>query len=146
MPAILGFGLWGMLIGEMGLSLSAVTGMTLGIVVDDTVHFLSKYLRGRREHNLDAEDAVRFAFNRVGEALVYTTIILVVGFAILSLSTFRLNAWMGQLTAIVIAFALIADFLFLPALLLTFDRKKSQTQKLESIKGTLTYENEPITL
>ncbi len=145
-PAILGFGLWGLLIGEMGLSLSAVTGMTLGIVVDDTVHFLSKYLRGRREHGLDAEEAVKFAFNRVGEALVITTIILVVGFTILSLSTFRLNAWMGQLTGIVIAFALVADFLFLPALLLTFDRKKSQTQKLESTKGTLSYENEPLTL
>ncbi len=144
-PAIIGFGLWGLLIGEMGLSLSAVTGMTLGIVVDDTVHFLTKYLRGRREHGLDAEEAVRFAFNRVGEALVITTVILVVGFGILSISTFRLNAWMGQLTAIVIALALVVDFLFLPALLLTFDRKKSKTENLESTKGTLTYENNPVT-
>ncbi len=145
-PAILGFGLWGLIIGEMGLSLSAVTGMTLGIVVDDTVHFLSKYLRGRREHGLDAEEAVRFAFSRVGEALVITTIILVFGFGILSLSTFRLNAWMGQLTAIVIAFALVADFLLLPALLLTFDRKKAQSKNLESTKGNLPYENEPLTI
>ncbi len=145
-PAILGFGLWGLLIGEMGLSLSAVTGMTLGIVVDDTVHFLSKYLRGRREHHLDPEEAVRFAFNRVGEALVITTVILVVGFGILSISTFRLNAWMGQLTAIVIALALVVDFLFLPALLITFDRKKSKSKNIESTKGKLTYETNPVSI
>ncbi|MGB0583003.1 MAG: MMPL family transporter, partial [Limisphaerales bacterium] len=61
-------------------------------------------------------------FRNVGRALVVTTIILVIGFSILSLSPFRLNSWMGQLTAIVIVFALIADFIMLPALLITFDR------------------------
>ena len=121
-PAILGFGAWGLLVGEIGMSLSVVTGMTLGIVVDDTVHFLSKYLRARREHAADPVEAVRYAFRNVGRALVTTTVILVIGFAILSLSPFRLNSWMGQLTAIVIVFALIADFIMLPALLITFDR------------------------
>lgn len=125
-PAILGFGAWGLFVGEMGMSLSVVTGMTLGIVVDDTVHFLTKYLLARREKGLTAEEAIRYAFHNVGRALVVTTIILVVGFSILSLSAFRLNSWMGQLTAIVITFALIADFIFFPALLLAFDRNKSQ--------------------
>ncbi len=45
--------------GQVGLSLSIVTGMTLGIVVDDTVHYLSKYLRAPREEGLDAEGGVR---------------------------------------------------------------------------------------
>ncbi|MBT4138274.1 MAG: MMPL family transporter, partial [Candidatus Latescibacteria bacterium] len=49
-PAVLGFGIWGVFVGEINLGLSVVVGMTLGIVVDDTVHFLSKYLRARREH------------------------------------------------------------------------------------------------
>ncbi len=124
-PAIMGFGAWGALVGNIGMSLSVVTGMTLGIVVDDTVHFLSKYLRARREDGLEVEDAVRFAFQSVGRALVNTTIILVVGFCILSLSPFRLNSWMGQLTAIVITMALVADFVLLPVILLTFDRKTS---------------------
>ncbi len=123
-PAAMGFGLWGLLVGEVGLSLSIVAGMTLGIVVDDTVHFLSKYLRARREKNLDAEAAVRYAFRSVGMALFTTSVVLVVGFLVLSLSSFELNSGMGLLTAIVISFALLADFFLLPPLLMTLDRKK----------------------
>ncbi|MEQ8290246.1 MAG: MMPL family transporter [Gammaproteobacteria bacterium] len=120
-PAAMGFGLWGMLVGEIGLSLSVVTSMTLGIVVDDTVHFLSKYLRARRENGLDAKAAVRYAFITVGRALIITSVVLVVGFLILSTSSFELNSGMGLLTAIVIAIALVADFLFLPPILMKFD-------------------------
>jgi len=123
-PAGMAFGLWGLLVGEVGLSLSIVAGMTLGIVVDDTVHFLSKYLRARREKGLDAEEAVRYAFRSVGMALFTTSVVLVVGFMVLSLSSFELNSGMGLLTAIVISFALLADFLLLPPLLMLFDRKK----------------------
>lgn len=122
-PAAMGFGLWGLLVGEVGLSLSVVAGMTLGIVVDDTVHFLSKYLRARRERGASSEDAVRYAFRTVGMALFTTSVVLVVGFLVLSLSTFQLNSGMGLLTAIVISFALIADFLLLPPLLMKLDRK-----------------------
>ncbi len=117
-PAAMGFGLWGLLVGQVGLSLSIVTGMTLGIVVDDTVHFLSKYLRAHREEGLDAEGAVRYAFDRVGMALFITTLVLMAGFMVLALSSFYLNAGMGLLTAIVLGFALLADFLFLPPLLM----------------------------
>lgn len=122
-PAAMGFGLWGLLVGEVGLSLSIVAGMTLGIVVDDTVHFLSKYLRARREKGLDAEEAVRYAFRNVGMALFTTSVVLVVGFMVLSLSSFELNSGMGLLTAIVIAFALLADFLLLPPILMLCDKK-----------------------
>jgi uncharacterized protein len=47
-PAAIGFGVWGLLIGEVGMSIAVVAAMTLGIVVDDTIHFMSKYLRARR--------------------------------------------------------------------------------------------------
>lgn len=124
-PAAMGFGLWGMLVGEVGLGLSVVMGMTLGIVVDDTVHFLSKYLRAKREKNLSSPDAVCYAFNSVGRALVITSLVLVVGFLILALSSFKLNSGMGMLTAIVIVFALAADFLLLPTLLMKFDKGTS---------------------
>lgn len=123
-PAALGFGLWGLVVGEVGLALSIVTGMTLGIVVDDTVHFLSKYLRARREQGLSPENAVIYAFSTVGRALVVTSVVLIAGFLVLSLSSFELNSGMGLLTAIVIAFALIADFLLLPTLLMKFEEKK----------------------
>ncbi len=123
-PAALGFGLWGIFVGEVGLALSVVSGMTLGIVVDDTVHFLSKYLRARREQDLNPKDAVVYAFSTVGRALVVTSFVLIAGFLVLSLSSFELNSGMGLLTAIVIAFALLADFLLLPTLLIKFEEKK----------------------
>jgi len=122
-PAIMAFGIWGVLVGEVGLSLSVVVSMTLGIVVDDTIHFMSKYLRARREHGLGAEDAVRSAFSSVGLALITTSIVLMIGFAVLALSTFKMNAGMGLLTSITIALALMADLLFLPTLLLLSQRK-----------------------
>ena len=117
-PGALGFGIWGLLVGEIGVSLSLVTTMTLGIVVDDTVHFLSKYRRARRELGYDPPDAVRVAFGTVGRALLTTSLVLVAGFVVVSLSSFQLNAGMGRLTALVIALALAADFFILPPLLM----------------------------
>ena len=119
-PALAAFGLWGMTVAEVGIGLSIVTGMTLGIVVDDTVHFLSKYLRARREKGLNAEDAVRYAFNNVGLALLVTSLVLVAGFMILAQSHFYLNSSMGLLTSVVIMLALIIDLTLLPALLMKF--------------------------
>jgi len=113
-------------------------GMTLGIVVDDTVHFLSKYLRARREKNLDAMEATKYAFHTVGMALLTTSVVLVIGFLVLTLSSFKLNSGMGMLTAIVIAFALIADFFFLPALLMKLDKnKKEQTNEASNTSATV---------
>ena len=117
-PGAMGFGIWGLAVGEVGLSLSVVTTMTLGIVVDDTVHFLSKYRRARSELGYAPPDAVRYAFVTVGRALLTTSLVLVAGFAVLSLSSFELNSGMGQLTALIIALALIADFFLLPPLLM----------------------------
>ena len=101
--------------------------MTLGIIVDDTVHFLTKYNRARREQSMDAADAVRYAFSTVGMALWVTSLVLAAGFLVLSQSAFQVNSGMGLLTAIVIAFALLADFLFLPPLLMTLGRKGLDT-------------------
>jgi predicted RND superfamily exporter protein len=118
LPAGVAFGLWGLFVGEVGLALSVVTAMSLGIVVDDTVHFLSKYVRARREKGLRAADAVRYAFSTVGVALWVTTMVLVAGFLVLSQSAFELNAGMGLLTAIVIVIALFLDFFLLPPILI----------------------------
>ena len=124
-PGALGFGIWGLAVGEVGVSLSVVTAMTLGIVVDDTVHFLSKYRRARRELGCASPDAVRVAFRTVGRALLTTSLVLVAGFFVVSLSSFELNAGMGKLTALVIALALLADFFLLPPLLMKVDRIES---------------------
>ena len=122
-PAVMGFGVWGLMVGQVGLALSVVVAMTIGIVVDDTVHFLSKYRRARREHGYAPDDAVRYAFQTAGRALFTTTVVLVAGFLILVLSPFIPTAQVGLLTAMIIAFALIADLLLLPTLLMAVDHR-----------------------
>lgn len=124
-PAAMSFGLWGYLIGNVGVAASVVTAVTFGIVVDDTIHFLSKYLRARRERGLDPQHAVRFAFRSVGHALWTTTAVLTAGFIVLSTSGFEVNWNLGLLTAMTIVIALAADFFFLAPLLMKLDRRKS---------------------
>jgi hypothetical protein len=128
-PALMAFGIWGIFVGKIDVGNAIVTTMALGIIVDDSVHFLSKYLRARREGGMDAQEAVRYAFSTVGTALVVTSFILVAGFLILSLSPFGLNAGMGILTAIVLLVALGADLLFLPPLLMQIDKAPSLSSK-----------------
>lgn len=118
LPAFMAFGIWGMTVSRVGLALSVLVALTLGIVVDDTVHFLSKYLRARREHGMSSTEAVRYAFNTVGTALWVTTIILAAGFTILSFSGFKVNSDMGTMTTITIVLALVLDFFLLPAILM----------------------------
>jgi hypothetical protein len=130
-PAAMAFGLWGYLVGEVGIAIAVVGAMTLGIVVDDTVHFLSKYLRGRKELNKSPEDATRYAFSTVGFALVVTSCALIGGFMILASSGFRVNSDLAQLSMITIAFAIIADFLFLPPLLMKLENFKKNLNKKE---------------
>ena len=121
-PAAMAFGLWALIDGEVGLGLSVVAAMTLGIVVDDTIHFMSKYLRARRQQGLDAIAAVRYSFATVGVALWTTTMALAAGFLVISTSAFAVNAEMGLLVAIVVVLALVVDFLLLPGLLIRFDK------------------------
>ncbi|MGJ8680286.1 efflux RND transporter permease subunit [Paraglaciecola sp.] len=122
LPACIGFGIWGIYSGQVNLGLSIVLSMTLGIIVDDTVHFLSKYRYARTEGK-NAEQSVRYAFASVGRALWITTLVLATGFSILMLSPFALNSEMGMLTGIIILVALAVDFLFLPPFLMIFDKK-----------------------
>ncbi len=128
-PPMIAFGLWGLFIGEVGFALALSVSMIIGIIVDDTVHFLSKYMRGRREKGLNAENAIRYAFSTVGPALVITTIVLTLGFSVLMISTFKLNFELGLITSMTITIALAVDFLLLPAMLLTFDKKSYATQR-----------------
>jgi predicted RND superfamily exporter protein len=122
LPAGIGFGVWALYSGQVNLGLSIVLSMVLGIIVDDTVHFLSKYQHAR-VMGKSAEDSVRYAFTLVGRALCITTVVLSIGFGVLAMSSFALNAHMGLLTAIIIVVALVIDLLFLPAFLIIFDKK-----------------------
>ena len=122
-PAAMAFGLWGHLVGRVGLSASVVTAMAFGVIVDDTIHFLSKYLKARRE-GLPPPEAVRSTFRTVGRALWTTTAVLSLGFLVFASSGFEVSWALGLLVAITLAFALLTDFLLLPPLLMAIDRKK----------------------
>ncbi|MFO6424794.1 efflux RND transporter permease subunit [Motilimonas sp. KMU-193] len=136
LPGLAGFGLWSLVSGEINLALSIVSSLTLGIVVDDTVHFLSKYQHARKRGQ-SSEQAVIYAFNNVGRALLITTLVICVGFAVLTQSNFALNADMGLLTSIVVFIALVIDLLILPAFLLVFDRAPA-------VVNTTSTQSEPI--
>ena len=134
LPILATFGAWAVLIGEVGFSVATVASISLGIIVDDTVHLLSKYVRARREREGTAADAIRYAFKNVGVAIVVNTVILSIGFLVLLTSSFKVNADMGLLTALSIVFALILDFLFLPAILLLMDRAGTYKQSTGVLK------------
>ncbi len=125
-PAFMAFGVWGMIVGQVGLGLSVVVSLSIGIVVDDTVHFLSKYLRARREYDMSPSGAVRYSFKTVGTAMLITTVALVAGFMVLSFSGYKMSSDMGLMTAMTITSALALDFLFLPTLIMKVEEKTDE--------------------
>lgn len=124
LPIGMAFGFWGMFSGHIGIALSIVSGASLGIVVDDTIHLLLKYQRARRQMQMEPPAAVRFAITRVGDALTITTLTLVAGFITLGFSSLQPNAELGVMLGGIIAMALITDLIFVPALLLWIEQRK----------------------
>jgi predicted RND superfamily exporter protein len=123
LPSIVGFGIWGLLIGQIGLAASVITAMTIGLVVDDTIYFLVMYQAARRR-GLDAEKAINEVFETVGTAMLVITVSLAVGFGVLIASGFEVNRSLGAQTTIVILANLFIDWLMLPPVLRLMDRRK----------------------
>ncbi|HEY9010547.1 MAG TPA: efflux RND transporter permease subunit [Devosia sp.] len=107
-----------------GLQLTTVLALTIafGIAVDDTIHFLSHYVGARREHGLSHQDAVKRTLERIGGAIIATTIILCAGTAIVAFSELPQVALFGSLFVIALALALLGDLFILPALLVAGGR------------------------
>ena len=133
-PALMMFGIWGFFVGEVNLGVAVVFSITLGIVVDDTVHFLSKYLRAKREHNYNTEQAIHYAFTHVGASLLITTFVLALGFATLYWSDFTVNSTLGVMVALTILIAIAFDFLFLPGMLIKLDALSKRFGKQPSAR------------
>jgi hypothetical protein len=113
----------GMYVVGTNLEITPVCCFTicLGIAVDDTIHFLTRY-REESRRTADRQLAIRNAFTGVGTALIMTTTVLVAGFATVLFSSsrdHRIFGWMGCAT---LTAALFADLFLLPALLDRFDR------------------------
>lgn len=125
LPAIVGFGLWGYFIQDIGIAGAVITTMTLGIVVDDTIHFLMKYRRQRAGGASPAE-AIETVFSTVGVAMVITSVSLAAGFIVLSLSGFQINRSLGIQTSIIVLVALGICWFLLPPLLRLMDKGGSE--------------------
>lgn len=120
-PLFVSFGAWGVLVGKSGLGLSVVAPMSLGIIVDDTVHFLTHYRQFRTAGSC-AADALKKTYAELTSAVVTTSTILSLAFLTMTISGFQPSREMGILTAVTIAAALFADLFLLPSLLVLFDR------------------------
>jgi len=129
LPILMTYGLWALLVGRIGMASATVSATSLGIIVDDTVHFLTKYLHARRTLGHDRPEAIQYAFRTVGRALIANSFILVAGFAFLAFSTFKVNVEMGLMTALAIAVALAFDLLLLPAMFLVGYRPQTERGK-----------------
>ena len=124
LPPALVFGLWGYVIGQVSLAATITTIIAFGIIVDDTIHFMTKYLRGRRD-GLLGSDAVRYAFRTTGHALFTTSAVLTAGFIVFAFSGYE-GVWvLGWMVTTMVVLGIIVDFLLLPPLLLALDRRKA---------------------
>ena len=124
LPIAAAFGIWALYDGQVGFMVAVGMGSTLGIIVDFTVHLLSKYDLARREMGQSPEEAVVFAFESVGFALIVMTIVISLGFLVLNLVNFMPLHDFARFSTMSFVMALIIDFLLFPNLLVRFDKRK----------------------
>jgi len=131
LPALTTLGFWGVFSGTLGMASAAVATVTLGIVIDDTIHF-SHHFNLLMKKGYAPKDAVQETLQKIGPALVISSIVLTSGFSILSFSGFALNAALGLMVAITIVVALIFDIYILPDFL---ERASTKTAVVASNKS-----------
>ena len=124
LPSAMGFGLWGWLVGEIGLAASIVAAMTIGIIIDDAIHIIYRYQYTRDVLNEAPDAAARLTVNSVGFAILATSVALAVGFLILGLSGFAVSQTLGLLTAIILVCGLVVDLILVPRALAWLDLRR----------------------
>lgn len=119
-PATIVFGVWGLMVGELSPYILMLFSISIGLVVDDSVHILSKYIHARREGKTP-ESAVQYSLDTAGPAITITTLSLALGTFVLVLSNTFYYQNVALLLTPIIMVALLLDLLFLPPLLIKFD-------------------------
>jgi len=120
LPIILTGSVASMLGIYLDLSIMIVGAMTMGIAVDDSIHVLSRYLMGK-EAGASTQVAIGRAMHESGRAVVFSSLVLVLGFAVLCFGSFTTVIYVGLFGSIIMSLALLGDLLFLPALLYLVD-------------------------
>ncbi len=122
-PIFLTLGVMGLLDIPINVVTVMIASVTLGIAVDDTIHYLVWYRRNLSS-GMDVKTSLIKAHQIVGKPIVITSIILFMGFFILILSSLKVVGTFGIITAFAVFAALIGDLLLFPALILIFNRPK----------------------
>ena len=125
------------LMGYFGIPLKPSTilvfSIAFGISVDNAIQFMAKYRHDLIENNGKIKKSVFSALRETGISTFYTSVVLVFGFAIFTLSSFSGTIALGGLISCTLLFAMFANLLVLPALVLTFEKKKAlQEDTLDS--------------
>jgi predicted RND superfamily exporter protein len=122
------------IMGWSGITLNTgtvmVASVALGIVVDDTIHFISRFRRELKFSKFPAQDALRETTVSVGKAIIFTSVINIAGFLILLISGFQPTREFGMLIALTLFFAIIGDILVLPSVIIA--TRKFLTGKTKS--------------
>jgi predicted RND superfamily exporter protein len=121
-PVLAGFGVWGLTVGEIGMAATLVIAVTIGVVIDDSIHLLYRYKDGMNQLDLSALESAAYSFHRTGAAIFTTSVVLAMGFAVLMLSDFRMNRAFGVCSALVITLALVYNATVMPRALAWIDR------------------------
>jgi predicted RND superfamily exporter protein/outer membrane lipoprotein-sorting protein len=125
-PIVVGYGLWRLFVGQMNIVASVAGSISLGIIVDDTIHFLTRY-KAMKARGLGAEEAMTKTLTHVGPAMLGTSVILVLGFGVLTLSSFQMTSYLGWLSVIIVSVAPLTDLVLAPALVLLFHKDSATT-------------------
>jgi hypothetical protein len=115
-PIIINFGIMGWLGIELSMVTSLIASIAIGLAVDDTIHYLTRYNREFRK-DLDDERAIRDTLHHVGRPIIFTTITICVGFSVLFFSNFKPTAIFGVMMVITSLSALVGDLILLPSLI-----------------------------
>ena len=132
-PIVIALGVWYYIYGMADMAVSVVASVTFGIIVDDTIHLLNRFITLKRQGQSNLE-ALQATMEKVGQALVSTSFVLSLGFMVLMTSNFLLNYTLGLLSTITILIALAFDLLVLPALLLKMARLFSPVAQSEHLR------------
>ncbi len=119
-PATIVFGVWAVFVGELSPYILMLFSISIGLVVDDSVHILSKYISGKKD-GMSPESASIYSLDRAGSAITITTLSLALGTFILVFSSTPYFQSVASLLTPIIIVAWALDLFFLPPLLIKFD-------------------------
>ena len=116
-PVLIFFGLLGAGLAPLSLPVSLIGCMALGIAIDDSVHFLVRYRR-ERQRGADPVEAAERCSRRVGRPIAITSVMLCLGFLVVTGSRFATLQEFGLLSALTMGVCLATDLILLPAVLI----------------------------